>query len=119
MEILSAVFLPVVIAFVALLFQPFQNKVAKKRALDRVEGEPLYYEGAHVSAVYDPVGGAFIMQGGRILSIGFGRMVIQSNEGPKLPLTVQEAEALHIFIDREPGERAPDGTTMTRGLDGA
>ena len=80
----------------------YMRRVRQERALARLRAEPLYKEGAKIAfCVADTNGGAEVcFENHRILSMGVGRIVLQSLEDPALltPMTGQEFEKLTVVI---------------------
>ena len=98
-ELLETLTIPVFAAVVLAAAKPYTGWIAKRYALKRVAGESRYFVGAKVKRLYDPSGGAVILEGATITSLEFGRVELKTEDGLVLPMTVQEFEALHTVMD--------------------
>ena len=99
MDVISAVIISLALAFTGALAKPYVNMLAKRQALKRVNGEPLYVVGAKVDKVIEPTSNALLMRNCVIEDISYGRILLRDEKGRLLPLTVQEFERCHAVME--------------------
>lgn len=101
-ELPSAAMLAVGLGVAGYFIRRAEVRWEKERALERVNSNRFYHEGAKVYALYDTNGVNITHAADAVIEkIKFGLVVLRLNDGPAWPLTVQEFDAMHVIMHDE------------------
>ena len=105
-ELPSAAVLAIGLGVAGYVVRRAEIRWEKERAVEWVDHEVLYYEGAKVAHVYDTNGAHIeVADDSTIHKYGLGRIVLRLKTGVKWPMSIQEFKAMHVMVYNERNER--------------